>query len=90
MAVVLVGTVATVGADGGARGWKDALVRWRYGRDEARYSLLEALESPDTREAYAERQQAQDKKADHEHRERMRTLACADCGNVPKQDSTLR
>ncbi|GAA2800603.1 hypothetical protein [Kitasatospora aburaviensis] len=64
-------------------------VWWRYGRDEARYSLLDALESPDTREAYDERQEAGEEKARQVHRELMRTLACADCGNVPTQESTL-
>ncbi|WP_158714231.1 hypothetical protein [Kitasatospora aureofaciens] len=38
-------------------------VWWRYGRDGARYCLLEALESPDTREAYDERQKARETKA---------------------------
>ncbi|OKI99915.1 replication-relaxation family protein [Kitasatospora sp. CB01950] len=63
-------------------------VWWRYGRDEARYSLLEALESPDTRAAYDERQKAREKKADEEHQELMKTLACPDCGNVPYWEST--
>ncbi|MFJ5122993.1 replication-relaxation family protein, partial [Kitasatospora sp. NPDC088548] len=63
-------------------------VWWRYGRNGARYSLLDALESPDTREAYDERQKAREKKADQVHRELMETLACADCGNVPWQEST--
>ncbi|WP_354645222.1 hypothetical protein [Kitasatospora camelliae] len=40
---------------------------WRYGRD-GRHSLLEALESPDTRAAYDARQEAREKKADQEHR----------------------
>ncbi|WP_354645237.1 replication-relaxation family protein [Kitasatospora camelliae] len=63
-------------------------VWWRYGRDEARYSLLEALESPDTRAAYDARQDAREKKARQEHQELMKTLACADCGNVPRHQST--
>ncbi|MEU9077010.1 replication-relaxation family protein [Kitasatospora sp. NPDC048538] len=63
-------------------------VWWRYGRDEARYSLLEALESPDTRAAYDERQKAREKKADQEHQELMKTLACADCGDVPWRQSS--
>jgi len=62
-------------------------VWWRYGR-EGRHSLLDALDSPDTREAYDERQKAREKKAKQVHRELMRTLACADCGNVPKQASS--
>ncbi|MGW4898102.1 hypothetical protein ACWEQL_38515 [Kitasatospora sp. NPDC004240] len=63
-------------------------VWWRYGR-EGRRSLLDALESPDTREAYDERQKAREKKARQVHRELVETLACADCGNVPPQESTL-
>ncbi|WP_159028405.1 hypothetical protein [Kitasatospora sp. MY 5-36] len=63
-------------------------VWWRYGRDGARYCLLEALESPDTRQAYDERQDAREEKARQVHRELMRTLACADCGRVPKEEST--
>ncbi|MGE7439670.1 MULTISPECIES: hypothetical protein [Kitasatospora] len=59
-------------------------LRWRYGR-EGRRSLLDALESPDIREAYDERQKARAKKARQVHRELMQTLACADFGNVPKQ-----
>ncbi|WP_344469056.1 replication-relaxation family protein [Kitasatospora kazusensis] len=62
-------------------------VWWRYGRP-GRHSLLDALESPDTRQAYDERQAAREKKARQDHREWMRTLACADCGNVPKEEST--
>ncbi|MGW2402768.1 replication-relaxation family protein [Kitasatospora sp. NPDC001664] len=61
---------------------------WRYGRDDARYSLLDALESPDTREAYDERQAAREEKRRQEHRDLMETLACADCENVPTQEST--
>ncbi|MFD0344966.1 hypothetical protein ACFQ0M_00560 [Kitasatospora aburaviensis] len=76
-----------LGAAGRVR--PDGPVWWRYGRDEARYSLLDALESPDTREAYDERQEAGEEKARQVHRELMRTLACADCGNVPTQESTL-
>ncbi|MFH9355750.1 hypothetical protein [Kitasatospora sp. NPDC017646] len=41
-------------------------------------SLLDALGSPDTREAYDERQKARDKKARQAHRELMGTLACVD------------
>ncbi len=66
-------------------------VWWRYGRNGARYSLLDALESPDTRAAYDERQEAREEKARQvrqAHRELMETLACADCGNVPRQEST--
>ncbi|GAA1993395.1 hypothetical protein GCM10009738_87950 [Kitasatospora viridis] len=62
-------------------------VWWRYGR-QGRHPLLDALGSPDTREAYDERRAAREKKARQEHREPMRTLACADCGNVPKQETT--
>ncbi|MFD7735760.1 replication-relaxation family protein [Kitasatospora phosalacinea] len=57
-------------------------VWWRYGR-EGRHSLLEALESPDTRAAYNERKKARQEKADQEHHELMKTLACAECGDVP-------
>ncbi|MFD9598405.1 replication-relaxation family protein [Kitasatospora sp. NPDC059973] len=63
-------------------------VWWRYGRNDARYSLLDALESPDTREAYDERQAAREEKRRQDHRDLMETLACADCGNVPLQEST--
>ncbi|MFE7529365.1 replication-relaxation family protein [Kitasatospora sp. NPDC057542] len=62
-------------------------VWWRYGRP-GRHSLLDALENPDNRAAYNQRQKAREKKARQEHREWMRTLACADCGNVPKKEST--
>ncbi|GAA2158259.1 hypothetical protein GCM10009760_61140 [Kitasatospora kazusensis] len=62
-------------------------VWWRYGR-QGRHSLLDALEGPDTREAYDERQEAREEKADQEHQEWMRTLACADCGSVPLNQST--
>ncbi|MEV0537212.1 hypothetical protein [Kitasatospora sp. NPDC050463] len=61
-------------------------VWWRYDR-EGRHSLLDALENPDTRAAYDERQKAREKKAEQAHRELMQTLACTDCGNVPKQPS---
>lgn len=36
------------------------------------------------------RQQAREKKADQAHRELMQTLACADCGQVPEQESTYK
>ncbi|WP_457034117.1 hypothetical protein [Kitasatospora sp. P5_F3] len=62
-------------------------VWWRYGR-AGRHCLLDALESPHTREAYGERQKAREKKAKQAHRELMETLACADSGNVPHQEST--
>ncbi|MGV9271467.1 hypothetical protein ACWDRR_43275 [Kitasatospora sp. NPDC003701] len=38
--------------------------------------------------AYDQRQEAREEKARQAHRELMRTLACADCGNVPKEEST--
>ncbi|MET8704333.1 replication-relaxation family protein [Kitasatospora sp. NPDC004723] len=60
---------------------------WRYGR-EGRHSLLDALESPDTRAAYDQRQAAREENARQAHRELMRTLACADCGQIPEQEST--
>ncbi|MFJ8628441.1 hypothetical protein ACIRD3_37160 [Kitasatospora sp. NPDC093550] len=62
-------------------------VWWRYGRP-GRHSLLDALENPDNRAAYNQRQKAREKRARQEHREWMRTLACADCGKVPKEEST--
>ncbi|MCC9312519.1 hypothetical protein LN042_36645, partial [Kitasatospora sp. RB6PN24] len=62
-------------------------VWWRYGRP-GRHCLLDALENPNNRAAYNQRQKTREKKARQDHRERMRTLACADCGNVPKEEST--
>ncbi|MGW3045652.1 hypothetical protein ACWC9T_37835 [Kitasatospora sp. NPDC001159] len=62
-------------------------VWWRFGRP-GRHSLIEALENPDNRAAYDLRQQAREKEADQAHRGLMRTLACADCGQVPKEEST--
>lgn len=62
-------------------------VWWRYGRP-GRHSLLDALENPNNRAAYNQRQKAREKKARQEHREWMRTLACADCGDVPEEEST--
>ncbi|MFI5534213.1 hypothetical protein ACIA8O_37325 [Kitasatospora sp. NPDC051853] len=60
-------------------------VWWRFGR-AGRSSLLEALDSPHTREAYDERQQAREEKARQEHAELMATLACSDCGDIPRQE----
>ncbi|GAA1249349.1 hypothetical protein GCM10009665_45210 [Kitasatospora nipponensis] len=62
-------------------------VWWRY-RRPGRHSLLDALENPDNRAAYNQRQKAREKKARQDHREWMRTLARADCGNIPKEEST--
>ncbi|MFI6449641.1 hypothetical protein [Kitasatospora sp. NPDC050543] len=62
-------------------------VWWRYGR-AGRHGLLEALENPNNRAAYDQRQKAREKKARQEHRDLMRALACADCGNVPEQASS--
>ena len=62
----------------------------RYGRT-GRPSLIEALDNPFTRDAYAERQAArdkQDKQDKQAYRDLMRTLACADYGNVPKEETT--
>ncbi|WP_195911421.1 replication-relaxation family protein [Streptomyces kaniharaensis] len=60
---------------------------WRYGRD-GRHCLIDALDNPNNRAAYDQRQAAREKKAKQDHRELMQTLACADCGNVPKEEST--
>ncbi|ROR35885.1 replication-relaxation family protein [Kitasatospora cineracea] len=67
---------------------------WRYGRP-GRHSLLDALDNPDNRDAYNQRQKAREDKARQEereaarrHRKAMRTLACADCGNIPEQATT--
>ncbi len=62
-------------------------VWWRFGR-AGRHSLLDALESPHTEKAYAERKKAREEKARQEHRELMATLICADCGNVPWLETT--
>ncbi len=62
-------------------------VWWRYGRT-GRHSLLEALDNPYTQEAYGKRHTAREEKAKQVHRELMATLVCADCGNVPEQEST--
>ncbi|MFJ7280857.1 hypothetical protein [Kitasatospora sp. NPDC098663] len=60
---------------------------WRYGRS-GRHSPIEALENPNNRAAYDQRQKAREKKARQAHRELMRTLACVDCGNVPEAETT--
>ncbi|MBP0454053.1 replication-relaxation family protein [Kitasatospora sp. RG8] len=62
-------------------------VWWRYGRP-GRHSLLDALDNPNNRAAYDQRQKARERKARQDHCDLMRTLACADCGQVPKQEST--
>ncbi|MGW6914707.1 hypothetical protein ACWGB8_12960 [Kitasatospora sp. NPDC054939] len=62
-------------------------VWWRHGR-AGRHSLIEALDNPFTRDAYAERQDARDKQAEQAHQELMLTLACTDCGDIPKEEST--
>ncbi|GAA2270914.1 MULTISPECIES: hypothetical protein [Kitasatospora] len=60
---------------------------WRFGRP-GRHSLTDALDNPNNRAAYDQRQQAREKKAKQAHHELMQTLTCADCGQVPKQEST--
>ncbi|MFF2149471.1 hypothetical protein [Kitasatospora sp. NPDC058190] len=62
-------------------------VWWRFGRD-GRHCLIEALDNPDNRASYDQRQKEREKKARQAHRDLMRTLACADWGQVPKQEST--
>ncbi|MFE5588064.1 hypothetical protein [Kitasatospora sp. NPDC056531] len=47
-------------------------VWWRFGRP-GRHSLIEALDNPDHRAAYDQRQAAREKKARQAHRELMRT-----------------
>ncbi|MDH6710073.1 hypothetical protein P3T27_006822 [Kitasatospora sp. MAA19] len=59
-------------------------VWWRYGRP-GRHCLTDALDNPDNRTAYDQCQKAREKKARQAHHELMQTLACADCGQVPKQ-----
>ncbi|GAB2733880.1 hypothetical protein [Kitasatospora kifunensis] len=56
-------------------------------RRPGRHCLLDALENPNNRAAYDQRQQARVKKAKQDHRELMQTLACVDCGDVPKEES---
>ncbi|MGK4585991.1 hypothetical protein [Kitasatospora sp. HPMI-4] len=46
------------------------------------------MDNPNSRAAYDQRQKEREKKARQAHRELMRTLACADCGQVPKEEST--
>ncbi|MFI5534205.1 hypothetical protein ACIA8O_37285 [Kitasatospora sp. NPDC051853] len=46
------------------------------------------MDSPHTREAYDERQAARKEKARQEHAELMATLACSDCGDVPRLETT--
>ncbi|MFD8787261.1 hypothetical protein [Kitasatospora sp. NPDC059599] len=60
---------------------------WRYGRP-GRHSLSDALDNPDNHAAYDQRQAARERRASQAHRDLMRTLACADCGQVPKEEST--
>ncbi|WP_331742522.1 hypothetical protein [Kitasatospora sp. NBC_00039] len=62
-------------------------VWWRYGR-AGRHSLTDALDNPNNRDAYTQRQKAREKKARQAHRDLMKTLACTDCGHVPKEEST--
>lgn len=59
---------------------------WRYGR-AGRHSLTDALDNPNNKDAYQQRQKAREKKARQEHAEWMRTLACADCGKIPKEET---
>jgi hypothetical protein len=59
---------------------------WRYGR-KGRHSLTEALDKPNNRAFYDQRQAAQEKEAWRAHRELMETLACIDCGKGPKEES---
>ncbi|MEU3561849.1 hypothetical protein [Kitasatospora sp. NPDC006786] len=61
-------------------------VWWRYG-GPGRHSLLDALDNPDNRAAY-DRRQKREKKARQDHCDLMWTLACADRGQVPKEEST--
>ncbi|MFE0462558.1 hypothetical protein ACFW1A_25215 [Kitasatospora sp. NPDC058965] len=62
-------------------------VWWRYGRP-GRHSLLEALEDPDNRAAYELRQAAREDERHKAHQELMDSLVCADCGDVPEEEST--
>ncbi|MEU8927435.1 hypothetical protein AB0D10_42085 [Kitasatospora sp. NPDC048545] len=62
-------------------------VWWRYGRP-GRHSLTDALDNPDNHAAYDQRQGARERRARQDHRDLMRTLACADCGQVPKEERT--
>ncbi|MET8627852.1 hypothetical protein ABZW30_29615 [Kitasatospora sp. NPDC004669] len=62
-------------------------VWWRLGR-AGRHSLIEALDNPNTRAAYDQRQAVREREQQKAHRELMDSLACIDCGDVPEQEST--
>ncbi|MFE6869302.1 ISL3 family transposase [Kitasatospora sp. NPDC057692] len=62
-------------------------VWWRFGRS-GQHSLIEALENPDDRAAYDQRQAAREDEQHKAHQELMDSLACTDCGDVPGEEST--
>nr|WP_280686306.1 replication-relaxation family protein [Kitasatospora sp. MAA19] len=62
-------------------------VWWRFGRS-GRYSLIEALENPNNRAAYDQRQAAREDEEHQAHQELMESLVCVDCGDVPEAEST--
>ncbi|MDH6130224.1 hypothetical protein [Kitasatospora sp. GP82] len=62
-----------------------APIRWRYGRTGL-HSLTGALDNPEERTAYGQRQADRAAEADRRHRRFPKTLACTDCHAVPKQE----
>ncbi|MET8630857.1 hypothetical protein ABZW30_45460 [Kitasatospora sp. NPDC004669] len=53
-----------------------------------RHSLTEALDNPNTRAAYDQRQAVREHEQQQAHQELMDSLACIDCGDIPEQEST--
>ncbi|MGW2376575.1 replication-relaxation family protein [Kitasatospora sp. NPDC001683] len=62
-------------------------VWWRFGRS-GRHCLIEALENPNNRAAYDQRQAVREDEQQKAHQELMDSLVCIDCGDIPEQEST--
>ncbi len=60
-------------------------VWWRYGRDGL-HCLTDALDNPQDRAAYDQRQDDRRAEEDRLHRAFLQTLACTDCGAVPERE----
>jgi hypothetical protein len=58
-------------------------VWWRFGRP-GQHSPVEALENPNDRAAYDQRQTARERERHKAHQELMDLLACVECGDVPE------
>jgi hypothetical protein len=62
-------------------------VWWRFGRP-GRHSLTEALDNPDNRASYDQRQAVREREQQTARQELIDSLACVDCGDVPQEEST--